>query len=69
MIGPLRPSRSAASPVSIAEFFTPQIVNAGVDGTTGQFIYTGFSDNSLQTTVDERSLWEARLGIDIKFGK
>jgi hypothetical protein len=55
--------------VTDAEFFTPQIVNAGVDGTTGQFIYTGFSDNSLQTTVDERSLWEARLGIDIKFGK
>lgn len=55
--------------VTDAEFFTPQIVNAGVDAGTGRFIYSGFTDNSLQTTIDERSLWEARLGIDIRFGQ
>jgi hypothetical protein len=55
--------------VTDAEFFTPQIVNAGVEAGTGRFIYSGFTDNSLQTTIDERSLWDARLGVDIKFGK
>jgi len=54
--------------ITDAEFYSPQIVNAGVDDESGRFIYTGFSDNPLQTTVNERSLWEARLGIDIKFG-
>jgi hypothetical protein len=55
--------------VTDAEFFSPDRVTAGVNS-SGQYVYSAFSDSSsLQTTIDERSLWEARLGIDIKFGQ
>jgi len=54
--------------VTDAEFFSPDIVRTGVN-TSGQYVYTDFSPRSAQTTIDERSLWEARLGIDIKFGQ
>jgi hypothetical protein len=55
--------------ITDAEFFTPQMVGAQVDDTTGQFIYNSFTENSIQTTIDERSLWEARFGIDFSFGR
>jgi hypothetical protein len=51
-----------------AQFFSPEIVNVDVDGTTGQYIFNSFSDRSIERTYVNRSLWEARLGIDIKFG-
>jgi len=54
--------------VTDAEFFSPDIVRAGVNA-SGQYVYTDFSPRSAQTTIDERSLWEARLGIDVNFGK
>jgi len=54
--------------VTDAEFFSPDIVSAGLNA-SGQYVYTGFGEKSAQTTIDERSLWEARLGIDVKFGK
>jgi hypothetical protein len=56
--------------VTDAEFFTPQMVTTASSVTAlGQFQYTGFTENSIQTTVDERSLWEARFGIDFSFGR
>jgi hypothetical protein len=50
-----------------AQFFTPEIVDASVDA-QGRFVYEGFSDRSIERTYINRSLWEARLGVDIKFG-
>ena len=50
-----------------AQFFTPEIVDASVDA-QGRFVYEEFSDRSIERTYINRSLWEARLGFDIKFG-
>jgi hypothetical protein len=56
--------------VNDAEFFTPVFVDAGVDDVTGQFIFTDFNQGtSINDLIETRSLWEARIGIDIKFGK
>jgi Carboxypeptidase regulatory-like domain len=55
--------------VTDAEFFSPQVVTMSSLSPTGQFQYNTFTPNSLQTTIQERSLWEARLGIDIRFGQ
>ena len=49
-------------------FFTPQVVNSSVDG-AGRFVFEDFTDSALERTITNRSLWEARLGFDIKFGK
>ena len=50
-----------------AQFFTPEIVDASVDA-QGRFVYEEFSDRSIERTYINRSLWEARIGVDIKFG-
>lgn len=50
-----------------AQFFTPEIVDASVDA-QGRFVYESFSDRSIERTYINRSLWEARIGVDIKFG-
>jgi hypothetical protein len=50
-----------------AQFFTPEIVDASVNS-SGQFVFEGFDDNPLERTYINRSLWEARFGIDIRFG-
>jgi Carboxypeptidase regulatory-like domain len=55
--------------ITDAEFFSPQIVTMSSLSPTGQFNYNTFTPNSLQVVNQERSLWEARLGIDIRFGK
>lgn len=49
-------------------FFTPEVVDADVDPVTGQFIFLEFDDASFERTIVNSSLWEARLGIDIRFG-
>lgn len=54
--------------ITDAVFFTPRIVDASVDS-QGRFVYERFSDRSIETTIINRSLWEARIGIDIKFGQ
>jgi len=51
-----------------AQFFTPEIVDASVDA-QGRFVFEGFSDRPIERTYVNRSLWEARLGFDIKFGR
>lgn len=54
--------------ITDSTFFTPQVVDASVDS-EGRFVFEDFSDRSIETTIINRSLWEARLGIDIKFGQ
>jgi hypothetical protein len=51
-----------------AQFFSPEVVNVDVDGTTGQYIFNSFSDRSVERLYVNRTLWEARLGFDVKFG-
>jgi len=53
--------------ITDAQFFTPQVVNSDVDA-QGRFVFNSFSDRSLERVVINRSLWEARLGFDIRFG-
>ncbi len=50
-----------------AQFFTPEIVGASVDD-QGRFVFESFDDRPIERTYVNRSLWEARLGFDIKFG-
>jgi len=54
--------------ITDAVFFTPQVINNSVDS-EGRFVFEDFSDRSIEETVINRSLWEARIGIDIKFGQ
>ncbi len=49
-------------------FYTPQVVYASVDD-DGRFEFESFRERSMERTIVNRSLWEARVGIDIKFGK
>ncbi|NNC76752.1 MAG: TonB-dependent receptor, partial [Woeseiaceae bacterium] len=49
-------------------FFTPEFIDVDVDSNTGQFIFNDFSEDPIERTIINRSLWEARMGIDIRFG-
>lgn len=49
-------------------FFTPEFIDADVDSSTGQFIFNDFSEDPIERTIINRSLWEARIGIDVRFG-
>lgn len=53
--------------ITDAQFFTPQAVNSDVDA-QGRFVFTRFNDRSLETVIINRSLWEARIGFDVRFG-
>ncbi len=50
-----------------AEFFAPQIVDGSYDSGTGQYIFEDFSDRGINDLLEFRSLWEARLGLEINF--
>ncbi len=54
--------------VTDATFFSPRVVDASVDS-SGRFVFEDFSDRSIEEVYPNRSLWEARLGIDIRFGQ
>ena len=63
--------------ISDSVFFTPEYVDADIDPNTGQFIYNSFGNfdqgvfvgpPDIERTIINRSLWEARIGIDIRFG-
>lgn len=51
-----------------AEFFTPEFVDGSVIESTGQFFFNTFDEADIERTIINRSLWEARLGVDIRFG-
>ena len=52
--------------VNDAQFFSPQVVNTGVDE-QGRFVFNSFSNRSIEDVLENRSLWEARLGIEFNF--
>jgi hypothetical protein len=49
-------------------FFTPEFVRGAVIESTGQFYYDSFNNVPIERTIVNSSLWEARLGIDLRFG-
>ena len=55
--------------ITDAQFFTPVPVSGAIIEDTGQLWYGEFSERSLDRVYPNRSLWEARLGIDIRFGQ
>jgi len=55
--------------INDAVFFTPEIVEAAVIESTGQFYYDAFNDNPMEEIIVNSSLWEARIGFDIRWGE
>ena len=53
--------------VNDAQFFTPQVVRTNVSD-TGVYEFQSFSERSINNLRQNRSFWEVRLGIDIRFG-
>ena len=53
--------------VTDAQYFPVRVVDAEIDD-QGRFVYNSFSDRSLERVYVGPSLWEARLGFDIRFG-
>lgn len=54
--------------ITDAQFFTPEIVNTDV-APDGRFIFNSFRDRSIERVYPNRSLWEARIGVDIRWGQ
>ena len=53
--------------VTDAQYFPVRVVDADVDD-QGRFVFNSFSDRSNERVIVGASLWEARLGFDIRFG-
>jgi hypothetical protein len=53
--------------VTDAQYFPIRVVDAEVDD-EGRFEYNSFSDRSLERQYVNPSLWEVRMGLDIRFG-
>ena len=53
--------------VTDAQYFPVRVVEAHVDD-QDRFVYEGFSDRSLERQYVNPSLWEVRMGLDIRFG-
>ncbi|MDZ7644699.1 MAG: hypothetical protein U5K76_11020 [Woeseiaceae bacterium] len=53
--------------VNDAKFFSVQVVNSSVDAGTGQYIFESFSEDTISEVLENRSLYEIRLGIEIDF--
>ena len=54
--------------VTDAQFYAPQVIDASVND-DGQFVFEDFHDRSIQRTYIGQSLWEVRMGVDIRFGQ
>ncbi len=52
--------------VNDAFFFTPQVVDARVND-AGQYIFRDFDDQQVNDLRENRSLWQARFGVEIRF--
>ncbi len=49
-----------------APFFVPQVVDTDVNA-QGQYVFTDFDEPELSDLLENRSLWEARWGIEFRF--
>jgi len=50
-----------------AQFFPIQVVDSTVDSGTGQYVFRTFFGGDLNDLLEQRTLWEARLGIELNF--
>ena len=50
-----------------AQFFSVQVVESSIDPVTGQYIFEDFFDRDINNLLETRSLWQARIGININF--
>jgi hypothetical protein len=49
-----------------AQFFSVQVVDSDVDD-QGRYVFNDFSDRPISDLLENRSLWEVRVGIGISF--
>ena len=56
-----------AGKITDSVFFTPVFVDADVNG-AGQFVFNEFDKVDMERTINNSSLWEARIGFDVRFG-
>ena len=49
-----------------ASFFSLDVVDAEVDA-QGRLVYNNFTDREVNVILENRSLWEARMGVEIRF--
>ena len=49
-----------------AQFFSVQVVDSRLND-AGQYVFNGFSDRSITDLLENRSLWQARIGIEFNF--
>jgi hypothetical protein len=49
-----------------APFFTPIVVDSSVNS-AGQYVFEDFDDQDISELLENRSLWEARFGIELRF--
>jgi len=50
-----------------AQFFSVQVIDSSVDPVTGQYVFEGFNDGSINDLITNQSYWEARVGIEFEF--
>jgi len=50
-----------------AQFFPQSVVDASVDGATGQFIFEDFNTTNINDLQEFRSLWEIKFGLEVNF--
>lgn len=48
------------------QFFSVQVVDSTIDE-QGRYVYEGFSERDINDVQEERSLWEVRLGLSVRF--
>jgi outer membrane receptor for ferrienterochelin and colicin len=53
--------------VNDAQFFSVQVVDSSVDPVTGQYVFESFSEDTVNDLLENRTLWEVRLGIEFSF--
>ncbi|MFT7138310.1 MAG: hypothetical protein ACI9B8_000725 [Sulfitobacter sp.] len=49
-----------------AQFFSLDVVDARIDGTTGQYLFDSFSARDATDLQENQSLWEVRFGLEFK---
>lgn len=49
-----------------AQFFALDVVDASIDGTTGQYVFENFSPRTITDLNENQTLWEIRFGLEFK---
>ncbi len=52
--------------VNDAQFFSVQVLNSSVND-AGQYVFERFNDRTINNLLENRSLWDIRLGLEFYF--